>query len=152
MTPAFRPLEALAERENNRIDPLFAERKRGGRPQNSDDQYHRSGVLAALVNFWIEAHPDIDGLSVQLSTAARQFRGRWFGNVSAAHLKSARELVSQEAKDHLAVAAFDHFDLHIRALADEFGPEQALAVTIRILNEAPASTAMGNWRTIQSSR
>lgn len=149
LTPAYRPLEALAERENNRIDPMFAERKRGGRPLTTSDHFNRVGILAALANFWIETHPDLGTLDVQLAAAARRLKGKWFGTLTTAQLKSARVLVSQEGQDHEAVAAYRHFDTHIHELAANFGPEQALAVTIRILNEAPASSAIGNWRTQQ---
>lgn len=149
LTPAFRPIEALAERENNRIDPMFAQRKRGGRPRTTSDHFNRVGILAALANFWIETHSDMGTVDVQLAAAARRFKGKWFGRVTAAQLRSARVIVSQEAHDHEAVAAYRHFDTHIHELAANFGPEQALAVTIRILNEAPASSAIGNWQTQQ---
>ncbi len=151
LTPLIRPLSALAELKSDIADPLFAKNKRSGRPKRSFDQLNRIGVLAALTDFWLAAKGENEIADVLLSQATRLFKGRWFGNVTKAQLKSARILISQEAGDHEAVQSYEHFSTEIRKLSEELGPDQALAITVRTLNEAPASTALGNWKTLKNA-
>ena len=155
LTPAYRPLEALAERESNRIDPMFAKpkeghKKTGGRPGKSHDDHNRMGVLAGLANFWLKNR--LPGLTIEekLSIAARHFKGKWFGEVTKADLKRARMIVSQETLEHASVATAEHCRVQLEALAVNFGPAAAIEITIRVLNEAPASSALGNWATSQA--
>ena len=153
--PILRPVLALAERENNNLDLMFSERARGGRPKSSVDALEKAGILASLANFWLEQHQN-DGRSqaIKLSEAARKIRGHWFGNVTRANLKSARELVSQEARDHPAVLVAQHFDQILRdsfsllaADGGHVGPERAFELVIDFVNEAPPSRMTGISKT-----
>src|SRR5690606_26802290 len=99
LAPILRPALALAERENNNLDQMFAERARTGRPKATIDDLERIGILAALSNFWLKVHQN-DGRnqSTKLAEAARKMRGHGFGKVTRANLKTARDTVNQEAK------------------------------------------------------
>ncbi len=90
---------------------MFAERARDGRRRPAIDELERAGILAALANFWLKIHQN-DGRdqSTKLAEAARKMRGHWFGKVTRANLKTARDMVSQEAKDHPSVVAANLFD------------------------------------------
>ena len=148
LTPARRPIAALDDQENNRIDPMFAQRK-PGRAKNSLDRHNRTGQLAALAQYWIETHPS-GNQPAQLRSAARKFSGdRWCGRVEPAELKRARDTVSQEAKDHPAVHAAAGLRKLIDEYAEHFGASRALAVTIGHLNHMPISSDLGNWSTIK---
>jgi len=154
LAPLFRPVDALAERENFRMDPLFAERPtegaKGGRAKRSHDQENRAGMLAALSDFWLETDRAGGNQKDRLARAARAFKGRWFGHITSEQLQSARHLVSQEAADHAAVKSARRFRIFIDEQKRDFGPN-ALAVVIRHLNDLPRSPALGNWEVLQEA-
>lgn len=148
LAPILRPALSLAERKNNNLDQMFAQRARGGRPRATIDDLERAGILAALANYWLRLHQD-DGCtqSTKLAEAARKMRGHWFGKVTSANLKTARELVAQEAKDHPAVVIAHLFDDMFKDCADVASGEELFQLMIDYINENPASRMKGIWKT-----
>ncbi len=94
LEPLMRPVLALVERENNTIDPLFAERARSGKPKRTLNQLNRMGILAALADTWLDAHAN-EGLShvILLGKAQRTFKGRWFKNLTRPHTHKGDSLL-----------------------------------------------------------
>lgn len=145
LQPILRPVEALAERENNTIDPLFAERVRGGTPKRTLDRLNRMGILAALADAWLDAHAGDDRpQKLLLDEASRTFKGQWFKNLTSAQLKTARDLVSQEADNHPAVEQAKRTRADINRAAELYGDKIAITIMVRYLNECPPSFAFGN--------
>lgn len=137
VAPLMRPVAALTERENNSLDAMFARRARAGRPKATLAQHERTGILAALTDVWLRTHESDDRpQSLKLAEAARKMKGRWFGKIDRAQLETAREFVSQEAKDHPAVCHARLFDSLIVNAAEEAGIESAFAIMIRWLNDS----------------
>ncbi len=151
LLPILRPVEALVERENNTIDPLFSERARDGKPKRTLDRLNRIGILAALADAWLDAHAG-DGRpqKLLLDEARRSFRGRWFKNLTSAQLKTARDLVSQEAADHPSVEQARRTRADIARAAEVYGPKNAIAIMVRYLNECPPSFAFGNMKILET--
>ena len=151
LLPLLRPVEALVEREKNTIDPLFAERVRDGKPMRTLDRLNRIGILAALADAWLDTHAG-DGRSQKLllDEARRTFAGRWFKNLTRARLKTARDLVSQEAADHPAVEQARRTRADIERTAELYGPKNAITIMVRYLNECPPSSAFGNMRILET--
>lgn len=152
LLPILRPVEALVERENNTIDPLFAERARSGTPKRTLDRLNRIGILAALADAWLiahsgEGHPQ----KVLLNRAIQTFKGRWFKNLSRAQLETARELVSQEAADHPAVEQAARTRADIERAAEHYGSKNAILIVVRYLNECPPSFAFGNSKILKTT-
>ena len=159
LAPILRPVLALAERENNNLDQMFAERAREGRPNATIDDLERTGILAALSNFWLKIHQN-DGRNqnAKLAEAARKMRGHWFGKVTRANLKTARDTVSQEAKDHPSVVIANLFDEMLNdtlAFVGEdgtpIGQERVFQLMIDYVNQHPASRMKGIWKTLRVS-
>jgi len=156
LKPVHRPIEALLEQYNNGLDPMFAERRNsdGGRRKDSPDKHHRAGVLAALAQYWIDTHPKGDQQQ-QLSAAARRFKGRFFGSVTAKELDAARRAISkylrERAMEHPAVNASLSVRRMIDGYAADYGPQNAITLAIWHLNHIPPATGTGNWRTIKSA-
>lgn len=148
LPPILRPALALAERENNNLDQLFAQRARGGRPNVTMDHHDRTGILAAFANAWLRMNED-DGRvqGSKLSEAARKMRGGWFGDVTRSNLKTAREVVSQEAKSHPAVVVADTFDDLFKQAVTLAGPADAFQLMLDYVNDAPAARMKGIWKT-----
>jgi hypothetical protein len=145
LAPIMRPVEALVERENNYPDPMFAERVRAGRPKASLRSHQRTGILAALSEAWLILHADDSRPQEQkLSDAARAFKGKWFGSITKAHLKTCRDLVHQEAKDHPAVQTAGRYYGYITMTAETHGASNAIAVMIRFLNDSPSTFGLGS--------
>jgi hypothetical protein len=137
VAPLMRPVVALAERENNSLDLMFAQRARAGRPKATLADHERTGMLAALAEEWLRTRESDDRpQSDKLADAARKLRGRWFGTVSRAQLETARELVSQEAPDHPAVNAARLYRGWIASNAEMFGVENAIPIMVRMLNDS----------------
>lgn len=135
--PLLRVVAALGERENGSLDLLFCERAKSGRPKSTLADQNRAGVLAALASLWLELHPDDDRKQMQkLSDAARSMKGRWFGKIEAANLKTARDLAMQEAKDHPTVMEATRFRSDvIEPARQKFGDASIWAVLVRFLND-----------------
>lgn len=135
--PMMRVVAALGERENGSLDLLFCERAKSGRPKSTLADQNRAGVLAALASFWLELHPDDDRKQMQkLSDAARTMKGRWFGKIEAANLKTARDLAMQEAKDHPTVMEAIRFQSEvIEPARQKFGDSAIWTVLLRFLND-----------------
>lgn len=150
LLPVIRPALALAEREeNNALDQMFAQRKRGGRPSATFDAHLRTGILAALANAWLRIRVDDDRTQrAKLADAARNMRGPWFKGVSGATLKTAREIVAREAKDHVAVENFERFSRLINEVAESVGLNRSFPLMVRYINEHPVSRTMGILKTI----
>lgn len=146
--PLMRPAIALAERENNAIDSLFAQRARAGRPKATIDELERVGILAAFANAWliINEHDGRDQRA-KLSDAAREMCGGWFGDVSRAKLKAAREIVSQEGIGHPSVIVAGEFNRYFDEAIKLVGRGKAFKHMISFVNNSPASRSMGILKT-----
>lgn len=148
-----RPALALAERHTkNALDQMFTQRPREGRPKETNDKHIRTAFLAALANAWLQIHHDDDRLqSAKLAEAARKMRGPWFKETSGAALKTAREIVSREAKDHIVVETFEGFSSLIDEISATIGLRQTFKFMVDLLNEEPIMNAMGILQTIPIS-
>jgi hypothetical protein len=136
LSPLMRPVAALAERENNSLDLMFAQRARNGRPKATLEEHERTGILAVMAETWLLIHVEDERLQkVKLAEAARRMKGRWFGSVTCAQLETAREVVSQEAKDHPAVGAARMFAIQMKNCQEKFGAKEAFAIMVRTLND-----------------
>ena len=145
IAPIIRSVEALIERENNARDPLFCERPRVGRPKGSFRIDQRSGVLAALADTWLEIHVDSDlRQTAELARLSRILIGPWFGKITVAKLQAARALISQEAKDHIAVQQYRMIRSDIAVTAGQFGQSSALTIMVNFLNAAPSIYNVGD--------
>lgn len=140
----MRPIRALVEIDDNRIDPLFTERVRDGTPSRTFTADYRSAVLACLANLWLVVEEGKEGTYKQkLGRAARKLKGSWFGTVTRAHLDSARKLVSQSAKsDRIGKLAREFFET--LKVYEDFGAERAFNLAIRRQNDlAPFDLTWG---------
>lgn len=148
LPPILRPALALSERANNNLDQMFAQRERGGRPKVTMDHHDRTGILAAFAIAWLLLRKD-DGRpqSVKLSEAARKMSGGWFGDVSGSNLKTAREVVSQEAKNHPAAMVANTFDDLFTSAAALVGRARSFQFMLDFVNDAPAARMKGIWKT-----
>ena len=136
VAPLMRPVAALAERENNSLDLMFAQRAGRGRPKATLAQHERTGILAALAEGWLRTHLDDDRPQTdKLAEAARKMKGRWFGTVTRAQLEAAREMVSQEAKDHPAASHARMVYGWFITTAEKFGADNAFPILVRMLND-----------------
>lgn len=137
IAPLMRPVAALVERETRSIDLLFAQRKKGGRPKATLADHARTGILAALASFWLEWHEHDERKQItKLREAARNMKGPWFGGVTGANLKTARDLVMQEAKEHPAVLEAGRFKSEtIQTARALYGDANAWIVLIQMLND-----------------
>lgn len=144
LAPLMRPVAALAERENNSKDLMFAQRARGGRPKTTLAAHERTGILAALAEGWLRTHEDDDRPQTdKLADAARKMKGRWFGTVTRAQLETAREMVNQEANDHPAVGHARLFYSFFERTAESFGVENAFSIMVRWLNDTNVPFGFG---------
>jgi hypothetical protein len=144
LAPIMRPAQALVERENNSLDPMFCERARIGRPNATISEHERIGILAAIAEVWLAIHRDDEGTQKQkLSRLSRILVGPWFGKITPSKLKTARDLVLQEAKDHLAVQHAQLYYSMIVKTAETSGAEIAIQIMVRFLNDTPATFGVG---------
>lgn len=151
--PVIRPAIALAERElNNALDQMFAQRARGGRPSATFDKQMRTAILATLADFWLRLHEhDERAQAEKLAEAARNMRGPWFEDVSGGTLKTAREIISREASDHLAVEFYEGFSRFFDKAVAVVGANRAFPLMVRYINEHPVSSSMGILKTLPVS-
>jgi hypothetical protein len=149
LLPIIRPALALFEREErNAIDLMFSERPRGGRPRATTDDHLRTAILAALANAWLQIHEGVDRPQKdKLVDAARNMRGPWFEGVTAATLKTSREVVAREAKHHEVVEHFEQFSRIIDGVAEAIGSSRSFSFMVRYINEHPVSRVMGILKT-----
>ncbi len=154
LQPILRPVEALVERENNTVDPMFAERKRDGKPRRTLDKLNRTGILASLADAWLSVHSkegrDQDAL---LREAARAFRGQWFNGLTKTQLKTARDYVSQSALEdsaHPSVLQARLAKAQIEQAAEQYGAKNAIHVMVGFLNASPRSFAFGNTKILET--
>lgn len=138
LLPLMRPAIALAELQDNIVDPLFAQHERGGRPKASMSDHERAGIMAAFANAWLHIHKS-DPLDqrAKLSAAARAMRGGWFGEVNRAKLKSARDMVSQGAKDHPSAIVAKEFEQLFDEAIQLVGRGRAFQFMVRFINQSP---------------
>lgn len=138
LAPLMRPVVSLCERENGSIDMLFAEpaKRKGGRPKATLTELERWGILGAIAEAWLLIHKQDERTQrLKLADCARRLKGRWFGTVTAANLKTALDLIRQEGKDHSAVRTSKiYFDGFSKG-AEMFGPQVAFDILIRMLND-----------------
>ncbi len=152
LLPIIRPALALAERQNNALDKMFSQRHRKGRPSATMDEHMRTAILAVFANAWLRLRQGDDSKqAVKLAEAARNMRGRWFGNISGATLKTAREIISGEAKDHMAVEFFEKFSTFFEKVVATIGLSRTIPLMVRYINEHPVSPSMGILKTIPFS-
>ena len=131
---------------------MFTQRKRSGRPSATFDAHLRTAILAALANTWLEIHVNDDRTQrAKLADAARKMRGPWFKGVSGATLKTAREIIAREAKDHVVIEYFERFSRLIDGVAETVGLNRAFPFMVRYINEHPVSRTMGILKTIHVS-
>ena len=148
LAPLLRPAIALAEREYNNLDQMFVERARAGRPAATIDELERTGILAAFANHWVRSHQkDGRSLNLKLAEAARKMNGPWFGKVTRANLRTAREIVSQESSDHPSIVIATLFEEMIDDASKSVGKVAAFELMVRFVNESPASKIKGIWKT-----
>ncbi|MEO6093039.1 MAG: hypothetical protein ABIT04_08390, partial [Novosphingobium sp.] len=90
----------------------------------------------ALAEAWLRSHGNDDRPQAdKLADAARKMKGRWFGTVTRAQLETARDLVSQEAKDHPAAShARMVYSWFVRT-AEMFGTDAAFPIMVRFFND-----------------
>lgn len=140
LLPIMRPAIALAELQDNIVDPLFAQRSRDGRPKTSIDDHERTGILAAFANAWLRLHrSDPLGQREKLSAAARAMRGDRFGKVDRAKLKSARDMVSQGSKGSEAAMVAMEFERLFDDAIELVGPGRAFQFMVDFVNRMPAA-------------
>lgn len=149
----MRPAIALAEREqSSALDQMFIQRRREGRPSRTFDQQMRTAILAALADFWLRLNSEDERTQrSKLADAARKMRGPWFGQISGAALKTAKETVSAEATGELTREFYESFSRFIDQTAAVVGPMQAFPLMVRYINEHPVSSLMGILKTLPVS-
>jgi hypothetical protein len=152
LSTLMRPVAALAERENNSLDLMFAQRARGGRPKSTLADHERTGILAALAEGWLRAREgDSRPQPLKLAEASRKMKGKWFGSVTRAQLETARELVNQEASDHPAVQHFQLFCSFFDTTAETFGIESAFDIMVQWLNSTSTPFGFGQRGILKTS-
>lgn len=135
LEPLMRPVSALVEREHNRLDPIFAERKRGGRPKRSLDDEHRVGAIVALTEVWLDSLKGDERTQRQkLAALSRRISGGWLGQVTLAKIENARESVSQEASDHPAVSWANLYRAQCRESLAVMTHDSVIDLVLEILN------------------
>ncbi|MDZ4314746.1 MAG: hypothetical protein U0989_08280 [Azonexus sp.] len=145
LVPLVRPVQSLVERENNSLDPLFCERARKGTPARTMNRLVRTGILAAFAEAWLDAY-DSEGRNqpLLLAEAVRSLKGPWFAGVTRAKLKTARDLVSQEASDHPSVIQAKQTRADIAQAAEVYGAKAAIFIMANFYNNCPPYYAFGN--------
>lgn len=144
-----RPALALAERENNNaLDQLFSQRKRGGAPRLTTDAHIRTAMLAVLTNAWLDLNEG-DGRNnpEKIREAARYMRGDWFSDVTPAKLKAARDTISQESGTHPAVEYSRRYARFYRQVEETVGKRRAFFFMIRYIKTHEVSRSMGISKT-----
>ena len=135
LEPVMHPVSALVERELNRLDPVFAERLGGGRPKRSLVEESRTGALVAISEVWLRSlAADERTQKLKLAELARKISGGWFGRLSGATIKGAREIVSQEAKGHPAVSWAEFYREHLAEAELRFSPWASIQIVVHSLN------------------
>lgn len=146
--PLIRPAQALADRENNALDEMFSQRPRKGRPSLAATAHMRTAILAVLANAWLKLHESDDRKqSAKLAEAARKMRASGLYGVTSAMLKTAREIVSRETKEHLVVEFSDRFAAFYDKVAATVGERRAFAIMARYVGEHEVNHALGILKT-----
>ncbi len=132
--PLWRVVEALVERERGGHDPLFTERanrSKGGRPEKPVRNHQQAGVVAAFAKFWIEHHSDKSRpIREQFAEIARLLDNSGLGELNAAKVKQARELVSRESANHPARGMYDVVLGWLERSARDYGAENAISILL----------------------
>jgi hypothetical protein len=137
LKPILHALESLIERENNRLDPIFCERKRVGKPARSLLQNQQDGAIAAIANHWLAHNVDPAApMPNRLAAAARLMQNAGLGSVSAARIKQARELVSQEAADHAATGMSETVASWLSRATEEYGAARAVGIVLPFIAQS----------------
>lgn len=137
LRPILHPVESLTERENNRLDPIFCERVRAGKPTRSLAQNQQDGIIAAIANHWLAHNADsTTPMQNRLNAAARQMQNANLGVVSAARVKQARELVSQEAADHPARLMADVVNSWLERASNDYGVANAIGIILSMIEQS----------------
>lgn len=148
LLPLMRPATALAERENNALDEMFSQRPRKGRPNLRTTAHVRNAILAVLANAWLKLHENDDRQqSAKLAEAARKMRWSGLNGVTGATLKTAREIVSRESKEHLVVEFSNRFAAFYAKVAASVGEGRAFALMARYVGEHEVNHALGILKT-----
>lgn len=135
LEPLMHPVTALVEREGNRLDPVFAERIGSGRPKRRLEDESRTGAIAAISEVWLDSLSGDDRTQDEkFAQLARKISGGWFGELSEAKIKSAREIVSQESSDHPAASWAALYRNELSSALEKFSYWGAIAIVVRNLN------------------
>lgn len=141
LKPLLHPVEALNEREKNRLDLIFCERAREGKPNRSLKQDQKDGVIAAVANHWLRNHADkTTPMASRLSAVARMLSGPVLGKVSATRVKQAREIVSQESADHPSRVMATTVNVWLELAAADVGAERSIEVILPLIQSAQLFT------------
>jgi hypothetical protein len=142
LQPLLHPVEALTERENNRLDAIFCERVRQGAPSRSLLQNQQDGIIAAIANHWLSHNADTTGpMSNRLDAVARLMANSGLGDLNAARVKQARELVSQESSDHPARIMAGVVNSWLDKASTQFGAQTAVSTIWPMVQQFTASIA-----------
>ena len=143
LLPLMRPATALADRENNALDEMFSQRPREGRPSLRTTAHMRTAILAVFANAWLKSHENDDRRqSTKLADAARKMRASGLNGVTGATLKTAREIVSRESKEHLAVEFSNRFAAFYAKVAESLGERRAFALMARYVGQHEINLAL----------
>lgn len=145
LQPILHPVESLTERENNRLDPIFCERAREGKPARSLAQNQQDGIIAAIANHWLAHNADSAvPMRNRLAAAARLLGNAGLGVVSAARIKQARELVSREAASHPARIMSETVTSWLDLASASIGAPKAIRAILPMI-ECARSFASEDW-------
>lgn len=140
LQPLLHPVEALTERENNRLDPIFCERVRQGAPSRSLIQNQQDGIIAAIADHWLSHNADTDApMRNRLDAIARLLKDSGLGELGAARIKQARELVSQESSDHPARVMASLIDSWLERASSDYGAQQAVSILLPVVRQFTAA-------------
>jgi hypothetical protein len=148
LLPIIRPALALAERHNNALDQMFCQRLREGRPNSTMDSHIKTAILSVFANEWLKLKAgDESRQSQKLRNAAAIMRGPYFGQVTGSQLATAREAVSREARDHIAVENSQRFGQLFSRCIETFGADRAFSLMVRYVNTHEISPTIGILKT-----
>ncbi len=140
LAPLNRPAMALLGIDENKADPLFTKKLRGGAPKLQFNALAYRGILAALGELWLTAHKADSGTKAsKLAKAANAMNGPFFGEVTKRDLQKAMKDVREGASEDVIVAVATMYGSFLARLCAEFGAAAAFRLAVRQLNDHPPS-------------
>ncbi|ROT96501.1 hypothetical protein EB810_00600 [Altererythrobacter sp. FM1] len=141
LQPILHAVETLTERENNRLDPIFCERIRQGAPSRSLKRNQQDGIIAAIANHWLAHNADKSTpMKSRLAAVARLMQNSGLGDLDAARVRQARELVSQDASDHPASVMAGVIDSWLERASTDFGENEAVSIILPMVQQFAAAS------------